>query len=62
MPRCTAMTVMETRNAHNKVNQSKQNLVFMERFQVMNQTILILICPIMSSLVTYIVTLPQAET
>lgn len=53
---------METRNAHNKVNQSKQNLVFMERFQVMNQTILILICPIMSSLVTYIVTLPQAET
>ena len=33
-----AMTVMETRNAHNKVNQSKQNLVSMERFQVMNDT------------------------
>ena len=32
------MTVTETRNAHNKVNQSKQNLVSMERFHVMNQT------------------------
>ena len=38
MPLCIAMTVMETRHAHNKVHQSKQNLVSMERFQVMNQT------------------------
>ena len=38
MPLCSAMTVMATRNAHNKVNRPKKNLVPMERFQVMNQT------------------------
>ena len=38
MPLCSAMTVMATRNAHNKDNRPKKNLVPMERFQVMNQT------------------------